>query len=344
MKSFASDNTSRVHPKIMESIVNANNYDAKSYGYDEYTQRAVEKFKKLFGDDIDVYFVYNGTAANILGLSAITNTYNSIICSEWAHINTDECGAPEKNIGCKIISLPSGDGKIKVEDINKHLFAIGVEHHSQPKVISITQSTELGTVYTKEEIIEISEFAHKNNMYVHMDGARIANAACHLKLDVREFTKDAGVDVLSFGGTKNGMMFGEAVVFFNKNLSEGFKYRRKQFMQLHSKMRYISAQFEALLTDDLYLKNARHANEMAKYLEERLKEIPIVRITQKVEANAIFASLPREIIDKLLEKYYFYIWNEEKNEVRWMTSFDTKREDIDEFVDDLNKIVKNVFK
>ncbi|MCX7694770.1 MAG: low specificity L-threonine aldolase [Caloramator sp.] len=340
MKSFASDNTSRVHPKIMESIVNANFDNAKSYGYDEYTLRAEEKFKKLFGEDIDVYFVYNGTAANILGLASITNTYNSIICSEWAHINTDECGAPEKNIGCKIISVPSRDGRIKLEDVKKHLFAVGVEHHSQPKVISITQSTELGTVYTKEEIKEIADFAHNNNMYLHMDGARIANAACFLNLDIKEFTKDAGVDVLSFGGTKNGMMFGEAVIFFNRNLSEGFKYRRKQYMQLHSKMRYISAQFEALLTDDLYIKNARNANDMAKYLEGKLREIPNIIITQRVEANAVFASLPREVIDRLLEKYYFYIWNEDKNEVRWMTSFDTTREEIDEFVEDIKRIIK----
>lgn len=340
MKSFASDNTSRVHPKIMESIVNANFDNAKSYGYDEYTLRAEEKFKKLFGEDIDVYFVYNGTAANILGLASITNTYNSIICSEWAHINTDECGAPEKNIGCKIISVPSRDGKIKLEDVKKHLFAVGVEHHSQPKVISITQSTELGTVYTKEEIKEIADFAHNNNMYLHMDGARIANAACFLNLDIKEFTKDAGVDVLSFGGTKNGMMFGEAVIFFNRSLLEGFKYRRKQYMQLHSKMRYISAQFEALLTDDLYIKNARNANDMAKYLEGKLREIPNIIITQRVEANAVFASLPREVIDRLLEKYYFYIWNEDKNEVRWMTSFDTTREEIDEFVEDIKRIIK----
>ncbi|MBZ4662684.1 MAG: aromatic amino acid beta-eliminating lyase/threonine aldolase [Caloramator sp.] len=340
MKSFASDNTSRVHPKIMESIVNANYDNAKSYGYDEYTLRAENKFKELFGEDIDVYFVYNGTAANVLGLASITNTYNAIICSEWAHINTDECGAPEKNIGCKIISIPSSDGKLNVEDVNKHLFAMGVEHHSQPKVISITQSTELGTVYTKEEIKQIADFAHKNNMYLHMDGARIANAACYLNLGVREFTKDAGVDVLSFGGTKNGMMFGEAVIFLNKGLSEGFKYRRKQYMQLHSKMRYISVQFEALLTDNLYIKNAKNANEMAKYLEVRLREIPNITITQRVEANAVFASLPREVIDKLLEKYYFYIWNEDKNEVRWMTSFDTTKEEIDEFIEDIKKIIK----
>ncbi|SHF38623.1 threonine aldolase family protein [Caloramator proteoclasticus] len=340
MKSFASDNTSRVHPKIMESIVNANLDNAKSYGYDEYTLRAENKFKELFGEDIDVYFVYNGTAANVLGLSSMINTYNAIICSEWAHINTDECGAPEKNIGCKIISIPSSDGKIKTEDISKYLFAIGIEHHSQPKVISITQSTELGTVYTKEEIKDIADFAHKNNMYLHMDGARIANAACCLNLDVKEFTKDAGVDVLSFGGTKNGMMFGEAVLFFNKKLSEGFKYRRKQYMQLHSKMRYISVQFETLLSDELYIKNAKNANEMAKYLEVRLREIPNIAITQRVEANAIFASLPREVIDKLLEKYYFYIWNEDKNEVRWMTSFDTTKEEIDEFVEDIKKIIK----
>lgn len=337
MKSFASDNTASVHPKIMESLVNANGGHEKSYGYDIYTERAINKFKDLLGQDIEVYFVYNGTAANILGLNTITNTYSAILTTEWAHINTDECGAPEKNLGCKIISVPTKDGKININDIKKYLHAKGVEHHSQPKVISITQSTELGTVYTKEEITEIADFAHKNDMYLHVDGARIANAAASLNIDIKEFTKDAGVDVLSFGGTKNGLMFGEAVVFFNKNLAKGFKYIRKQSMQLHSKMRYISAQFEALLSDNLWLNNAMHANEMAKYLESKIKEIPFINITQKVEANAIFATLPREIIDRLQEKYYFYVWNEETNEVRWMTSFETTKQEIDEFVDDIKK-------
>ncbi|KRQ86405.1 Low specificity L-threonine aldolase [Caloramator mitchellensis] len=338
MRSFASDNNARVHPKIMEAIVKANEGDVVSYGDDIYTERAVNKFKEIFGEDIDVYFVYNGTGANVLGLGTITRPYNSIICSSWAHINTDECGAPEKNTGCKIISLPSADAKIQVEDIEKHLHALGVEHHSQPKVISITQSTELGTVYTVDEIKKISDFAHRNNMLVHMDGARIANAAASLNKGLREITRDAGVDVLSFGGTKNGMMFGEAVVFFNKELSKDFKFIRKQSMQLHSKMRYISAQFEALLSDNLWFENAKHANEMAKYLESKVREIKGIEITQKVEANAVFAILPRQTIEKLLKKHFFYIWNEETNEVRWMTSFDTTKEDIDSFVSDIHLI------
>lgn len=341
MRSFASDNNARVHHEILEAIIMANDGDVISYGDDVYTQRAIEKFKEIFGKDIDVYFVYNGTGANVLALTAITKPFNAIIASPMSHINVDECGAVEKSSGCKIITVPSSDGKIRIDDIKKLLHAKGVEHHSQPKVVSITQSTEVGTVYTVEEIKEITKFAHENDMYVHMDGARIANAAASLNKSLREITKDAGVDVLSFGGTKNGMMFGEAVVFFNRELSKDFKFVRKQGTQLHSKMRYISAQFEALLSNDLWLKNAKHANEMAQYLEEKVKEIDGIKLTQRVEANAVFAIMPRKAIEKLQEKYFFYIWDEEKDEVRWMTSFDTKKEDIDLFVEEIKRAMRD---
>ncbi|MEZ0537743.1 low specificity L-threonine aldolase [Caldicellulosiruptoraceae bacterium PP1] len=339
MRSFASDNNAKVHPKIFEALLKANEDYEISYGYDKYTKRTIELFKNIFGDDIEIYFVYNGTGANVLGLSAITQSYNAIICSNQAHIYSDECGAPEKFTGCKIIPVDTSDAKIDVKSIEKLLILKGVEHHSQPKVISITQSTELGTVYTIDELFEITQFAHKNQILVHMDGARISNAAVSLNKSLKEITKDIGVDVLSFGGTKNGMMFGEAVIFFNKELAKDFKYIRKHGMQLHSKMRYISAQFEALLADNLWFENAKHANNMAKYLESKLKEIEGIIITQKVEANAVFAIFPKNIIPKLQEKYFFYVWDEEKNEVRLMTSFDTTKEDIDGFIDLIKELI-----
>lgn len=332
MRSFASDNNAKVHYKIFEALQKANEGYEVSYGYDKYTKRTLQLFKNIFGDDSEVFFVYNGTGANVLGLSAITNSFNAIICSSQAHINLDECGAPEKFTGCKIIPIDTPDAKLKVEKFEKILSLKGVEHHSQPKVISITQSTELGTVYTIDELKDITNFAHNNNMFVHMDGARISNAAVSLNKGLKEITKDVGIDVLSFGGTKNGMMFGEAVIFFDKKLSENFKYIRKHGMQLHSKMRYIAAQFEALLTDNLWYENAKHANDMAKYLESKLKEFSKIQITQKVEANAVFAVFPKNIIPLLQEKYFFYVWDELKNEVRLMTSFDTTKDDIDGFI------------
>lgn len=337
LKSFASDNNSSVHPKIMEALNRVNTGDVISYGDDDYTRSAVKKFKELLGDDIEVYFVYNGTGANITGIKSAVNSFNSIICVETAHINVDECGAAENFCGSKLITVSSTDGKLKVEHIRKQLYTLGEEHHSQPGLISITESTELGTVYTKEELKELCDFAHKNGLAVHMDGARIANAAAYLNTSIKSLTRDAGVDVLSFGGTKNGMMFGEAVVFFNKDLAKNYKYIRKQGMQLASKMRYISAQFEALLTDDLWLKNARQSNAMARKLEEELLKIPQIRITQKVEANAIFAIVPEAAIKKLLKKYFFYMWDEEKSEVRWVTAFDTTEEDVMNFVNALKE-------
>lgn len=340
LKSFASDNNSPVHPKVMEALCNVNTGDVISYGDDDYTRSAIKKFKELLGEDIEVYFVYNGTGANITGIKSAANSFNSIICVETAHINVDECGAPENFCGSKLITVSSVDGKLKVEHIRKQLHALGDEHHSQPGLISITQSTELGTVYTIEELKELCGFAHKNGLLVHMDGARIANAAAFLNTSIKSMTKDAGVDVLSFGGTKNGMMFGEAVVFFNKSLAKNYKFIRKQGMQLASKMRYISAQFEAMLTDDLYLKNARQSNLMAKKLEEELLKIPEIKITQKVEANAIFAIVPKSAIEKLLKQYFFYMWDEENSEVRWVTAFDTTIEDIQGFIYALKEALK----
>ncbi|MGC9344427.1 MAG: threonine aldolase family protein, partial [Bacteroidales bacterium] len=272
-RGFASDNNAGVHPDILKAIENVNSGHTIAYGDDPYTEQATHKIKEIFGKECEVFFVFIGTAANVLGLDAVTQPYNSIICAETAHIHVDECGGPEKFTGCKLLSVETEDGKLTVEGIKKHMHGFGFEHHSQPKVISITQASEMGTVYTVEEIREITEYAHSMGLLVHMDGARISNAAVSLGKDFKDFTVDAGIDVLSFGGTKNGMMYGEAVIFFNKHLAHDFKYRRKQGMQLASKMRFISAQFTAFLSDDLWKKNAQHANRMAKLLEQKVSKI-----------------------------------------------------------------------
>ena len=331
-RGFASDNFSGVLPEVMEAIQKVNHGHTMAYGGDQYTASATEKFKQLFGEDIDVYFVFNGTGANVIGLSTLTQSWNSVICPSTAHIQVDECGAPDKFTGCKFIPIEVTDGKLTPELIKTQLHGFGFEHHSQPKVISITQCTELGTVYTPEEVKAICDLAHEHDMYVHMDGARLANAVASLDVDVREITNKAGVDVLSFGGTKNGMMLGEAVIFFNPELSKNTKYVRKQSMQLCSKMKYIACQFEALLTDDLWLKTARHANKMAELLESEVRNIEAIKITQEVQTNGIWAIIPKDKIEKLQEEYFFWVWDEHAGEVRWLCSFDTTEEDIRGFV------------
>jgi threonine aldolase len=327
-RGFASDNNSGVHPEILNALSIVNEGHAVGYGGDEITERAISRFKMEFGPQTDVYFVFNGTGANVLSLSTLTRSFHSVICAETSHIQVDECGAPEKFTGSKLLPVPTHKGKITTESISKYLHGFGFEHHSQPGIVSISQVTELGTVYTVDEIRAITSLAHEYGLFVHMDGARLANAAVALGLSFREFTVDAGVDVLSFGGTKNGMMMGEAVLFFNPELSRSAKYIRKQSMQLYSKMRFVSAQFLAYFNNDLWKKNATHSNQMAKLLEKEILKIPAIRLTQKVEANGVFAIVPAEIIPKLQEKYFFYIWDEQRSEVRWMTSFDTTEEDI----------------
>ena len=339
-RSFASDNNAGVHPEMIEAIRAANEGHVVAYGDDPFTDRAVKVFQKHFGKDIAVYFVFGGTGANVLGLKAITKTYEAVICAETAHINVDECGAPEKFTGCKLLSLRTPDGKLRIEQIKPLLHGIGFEHHVQPRVISVSQATEMGTVYTKNELKTLARFAHDNNMLLHVDGARIANAAASLNASLKEFTVDAGVDVLSFGGAKNGMMYGEAVVFFNKKLGDDFKYIRKQGMHLPSKMRFISAQFEALLSGDLWRRSAVHANRMARVLASELEKIPQIRLTQPVEANGVFAEIPAKYVPALQKKYFFYVWNEETSECRFMASFDTTEEDIHDFVALVRKIVK----
>lgn len=338
-KGFASDNNAGIHPEILKALAEVNPGHVVGYGNDPYTRQAVDLFKKEFGNETEVFFVFNGTGANVLSLATLTRSYHSIICAETAHIQEDECGAPEKFTGCKLLPVETHNGKLTPEAIEVHLKGFDFEHHSQPKVISISQVTEMGTVYRPSEIKALAGLAHRHNMYLHMDGARIANAAAALNLPFRSFTKDCGVDVLSFGGTKNGMMMGEAVLFFNPALTSETKYLRKQSMQLFSKMRFVSAQFLAYFTDELWRRSAQHANKMAKMLEEKVSDIPGVTITQKVEANGVFAILPKEIIKPLQEKFFFYIWNDKASEVRWMTSFDTTEEEITEFTQTIKNLI-----
>lgn len=339
-RGFASDNNSGVHPDILTAIVNANKGHEIAYGDDTYTPQAIARFKHLFGLETEVFFVLTGTGANVLGINNLGSSFHAIICPETAHINVDECGAPDKFTGMKTIAVPTTDGKLTVDLVKPQLYGIGFEHHSQPRVISITQPTEVGTLYTVDEIKTLADFAHKNNMYLQMDGARISNAVAALDIPVADFTVNAGVDVLSFGGTKNGMMYGEAVLFFNKKLADNFKYFRKQGMQLASKMRFISAQFLAFFDNNLWLKNASHANKMAQKLFHAVKNIEGVRVTQQVQANGVFAIIPGHLIAPLQKEYFFYSWDENTNEVRWMCSYDTTEEDIAEFAAILQHLIQ----
>ncbi|MFZ5941897.1 MAG: threonine aldolase family protein [Bacteroidota bacterium] len=339
-RGFASDNNAAVHPQIMEALNRANTGHAIAYGDDPITQRTIEKMKGIFGKESSVFFVYNGTAANVLGLSSVLQSYNAIITPETAHIHVDECGAAEKITGCKLLTVDTPDGKLTTDLIARHMHGFGFEHHVQPGIISLTQATELGTVYTIGEIREITSYAHKHGLFVHMDGARISNAAVALDTDLYGFTGGAGIDMLSFGGTKNGLMYGEAVVFFDAKLGGDFKYRRKQGMQLSSKMRYIAAQFEAFLENDLWYKNAKHANQMASVLYQKVSRIPGVKITRKPEANAVFAIIPPAVANELRKSYFFYDWDESISEVRWMCSWDTTEEDISAFSALLEKLMK----
>jgi len=340
-RSFASDNNAGVHPAVMAAIATANDGHVIAYGDDDYTERAVKLFRQQLGKDVQVFFVFGGTGANVLGLKAGTASHHAIICAHTAHINVDECGAPEKFTGCKLVPIVSADGKITVDQIKPLLHEVGFEHHVQPRVISVSQATEMGTVYKPGELKTLAKFAHDNNMLLHVDGARIANAAASLNVKLKAITRDAGVDILSFGGAKNGMMYGEAVVFFDESLAKDFKYTRKQGTHLPSKMRFISAQFEALLSNELWRRNAEHANRMAQLLARELEKISRITITQKVESNGVFATVPAKHIPALQRKYFFYVWNEAISEARFMTSFDTTEEDISNFVAHVKKVVGN---
>lgn len=331
-RGFASDNNAGIHPDILREIADSNSGHVTGYGSDLYTEAARRLFKEHFGQSTEIFFVFTGTGANVLGLSSVTKPWNSIITASTAHLEGDECGAPEKFIGCKVLVVDTPDGKITPELIGKHMHGIDFEHHSQPKVISITQATEMGTIYTVKEIKAISQFAHDRGMLLHMDGARIANASVSLNLPFKAFTTDAGVDVLSFGGTKNGMMFGESICFLQSGLANDFKYIRKQGMQLASKMRYISAQYIAYFRNDLWKRCASNSNDMARMLAEKLDSIKEITITQKVQANGVFLIMPDEIAEKMREYYFFYPWDERRSEYRLMTSWDTQKEDIEDFI------------
>ena len=331
MRSFGSDNNSGVHPSILSAIIAANEGHAVGYGDDRWTNEAKEHFVRHFGPDIEVQFVFNGTGANVVAAATALRPYQAIICSNSSHINSDECGAPEALIGAKLIDVQNADGKVRPADIETHAKLLGVVHHVQPRLVSITQSNELGLVYSLDEMKVLAETARRHHLYLHIDGARLSNAAAALNQPLRALTRDIGADLVSFGGTKNGMMFGEAVIIINPALIGVAQFLRKQFAQLASKMRYISAQFSAYLADDLWLRNAQHANQMAQLLAEQCAVIPGVEIPRSVQANAVFARIPRAVIEALQHDYFFYLWDEPTNEVRWMTSFDTTADDIRNF-------------
>ena len=330
-RGFASDNYAGVHPDVLAAIAEVNVGHSPAYGADEVTARAEDRFREVLGADVETFFVFNGTGANVTGLQAMLNRWEGVVCAATAHINVDECGAPERVLGTKLIDLPTDDGKLTPDQVRSAINGVGDEHRIQAKVVSVTQSTELGTVYTPDELAALAETAHGLDMYLHVDGARISNAAASLGIDLRATTGAVGVDVLSFGGTKNGLLGGEAVVFFHPELAAHARYIRKQQMQLASKMRFVSAQFLALFTDDLWHHNAQHANTMAARLYEAVNHVPGVTVTHPVQANAVFAILPASAIPVLQAQLPFYVWDESTHEVRWMCSWDTTEEDVDEF-------------
>ncbi len=338
MKSFASDNYSGIHPEILEAIQHANKQHEVSYGDDFYTKKALELFQNLFGN-VKVLYVFNGTGANIISLKCCLLPFQAVICTETAHINSDECGAPTQNIGSSLITLSTPDGKLTPELIKPLLNRKGNVHNTQPKVISISQSTELGTVYSIAELTKLCSFAHENDLLVHLDGARISNAVATLGVSLKEATVDCGVDIMSFGGTKNGLMIGEAVLIFNDKLKENAPYFQKQTAQLFSKNRFIAAQFIALLSNDLWKKMALHSNHMARLLASEVSKINGVKITRSVDANALFAIIPTHAIEPLRNKYHFYTWDEQSTELRWMCSFDTTEAEVMDFVETLKALI-----
>jgi threonine aldolase len=328
---FASDNYAGVHPRVMAALTAANDGPATAYGADALTQAACARFKEVLGESAEAFFVFLGTAANVLALAAMTRPHHAVLCAASAHINVDECGAPERHLGAKLMAVDTPDGKLTPALLEPFLLHLGNEHHNQPRAVSIAQATELGTVYTPDEIRALADFAHANGMLLHMDGARLGNAAAALGCGLKDITADAGVDALSFGGTKNGLMFGEAVVFFRPELARDFPYIRKQGMQLCSKMRFIAAQFLALLDGELWRGNAAQANAMARLLAQELADAPGVRITQTPQTNAVFAALAPQVIEGLQQRFAFYTWDHEQNVVRFMTSFATTEAEVRAF-------------
>ncbi len=332
LRSFASDNYAGVHPEVLASLALANGGHQVAYGDDTYTDNLQSIIRSHLGDTAQAYPVFNGTGANVVALQAVTDRWGAVICADSAHINVDEGGAPERMGGLKLLTVPAPGGKLTPELIDRQAWGADDEHRAMPQVVSITQSTELGTLYTPAEVRAICEHAHQRNMKVHMDGSRIANAAASLDAAMRVFTTDVGVDILSLGGTKNGALLGEAIVVINQDAVRHMKHLRKLSMQLHSKMRFLSVQLEALLAGDLWLRNARHANAMAQRLAQGVRRVEGVRILYPVQANAVFARLPRDVGERLQQRFRFYFWNHAGGDVRWMCSFDTTEDDVDAFV------------
>jgi threonine aldolase len=332
VRGFASDNAAGVHPAVLAAIAAANAGHAYGYGHDAWTLRCAERFRAVFGPEAVAFPVWNGTAANVLALRACCRPWHGVVCGATAHLNVDEAGAPEALAGVKLLTCAGANGKLTPLSAAQRIVRIGDEHAVQPRVISISQATELGTVYSVAEVCELAELAHDNGMLLHVDGARMSNAAAFLDLPLRALTTDAGVDVLSFGGTKNGLMGAEAVVFLNRELASGFPWLRKQSLHLASKMRFLAVQLETLLTDELWLALASHANAMAVRLADAVRAVDGVCVTRPVQSNAVFATLPPGAIEPLQAQFPFYVWDEATGEVRWMCSWDTTEADIDAFV------------
>lgn len=336
-RGFASDNYAGAHPEVLAAIADANEGHQIAYGEDVYTARLQEVMRQHFGEQAEAFPVFNGTGANVTALTSVLPRWGAVVATSTAHIHTDENAAPERVSGLKLLTVPTPDGKLTPELIDEEAWGWGDEHRAQPLAVSITQTTELGTLYTVDEVRAIADHVHERGMVLHMDGARLSNAAAALGTGFRDFTTDAGVDILSFGGTKNGLLYGEAVVVLNPAASDGLIFLRKLNMQLASKMRFVSAQLIALLTDDLWLRSASHANAMAARLRDSLEGIDGLEFTQQTQANAVFAILPAGVADRLRESFRFYDWNPATREVRWMTAFDTTSGDIDAFVAAITK-------
>lgn len=337
-RGFGSDNHSGAHPRAIEAIAAANTGHVPAYGDDPWTERARTRVRELLGPDCDVHFTLTGTGANVVALGTLCRAYEAVICPLTAHINIDECGAPEHVANVKLVPVATPDGKLTPELVRPHLTGFGFEHHAQPRAISISQATEYGTVYSAGEVRALADLAHAHGMVLHMDGARVANAAAYLGVPVRAFTADAGVDALSFGGTKNGMAVGEALVLFGDARSDAVPYVRKQATQLASKMRFVTAQFDAILDGGLWLELAAHANAMAQRLAQKASAVPGVRVTQPVQANEVFAVLPERAIPELQERFRFYLWDEAAHEVRWVCSWDTTEDDVDALAGELARL------
>jgi len=339
IKGLASDNYAGVLPEMLAAIIEANEAHSQSYGNDVYTAQAKTTFVEHFGEGTEVAFVFNGTGANVLGIGCVTQSFHAVLCADISHLFVDESTAPETFTGCKLIPLPTNKaGKIAIGTIENAIIRKGDPHFAQIKVLSIAQPTEYGTVYTLEELAAIGKVLKAHNLIFHIDGARLFNAVASLGCSLRAMTKDIGADIVSVGGTKVGLLFGEAVVFFQKEHTQFLPYRQKQSMQLASKMRFIAVQFEALLQKKVWLKSAEHANQMAQRLYKAIQHIPHVSITKPVEANAVFALIPRDWYAPLQAIMPFYVWNERTHEVRLMCSFDTTEAEIDGFAQALKNL------